>query len=148
MLKHFIIKEYVPKSVWDAEGEQSIAHLDERILITGDQLWEHFNALYKGPGKFSMTINNWCYGRRFQYRGYRPPGCEVGAEHSMHREVDGHKCGAFDSDFKGFTASEVRLEILANREKFPHITRMENLVSWVHVDIKDTGKPYIILFNQ
>jgi hypothetical protein len=147
MLKHFIIKEFVPPDVWDAEGEQSISHIDERLLITADQIWEHFNSIYKGKEKFSITVNDWCYGGKFKYRGYRPPNCTIGAAHSMHRKIDGHKCGAFDCDIKGFTANEARLEIIENRAKFPHLTRMENLVSWLHGDIKVTNKPEIVLFQ-
>jgi len=155
MLKHFLIKEFVPPETWDAEGEQSITHIDERLLITADQIWEHFDSLY--PGKVSMVINNWCYGGKFRYRGYRPPACTEGAKHSMHREIDGRLCGAFDADIyvrkSGrsvlMPAESVRQEIVRNRHKFPYLMRMEDgngktdgkedSVTWVHCDIKGAG---------
>ena len=46
----------------------------------------------------------------------------------------------------GYEAEEVRTFILKNIEKFPHITRLEKKVSWVHLDLMYTGKPDIVLF--
>jgi len=162
MLKHFMIKEFVPPETWEAEGEQSITHVDARILLTADQLWEVFDSYQ--PGKISIVINNWCFGGKFKYRGYRPAGCTTGAKNSMHREVDGHLCGAFDADIylkKNdrsvlMPAASARAVIVQAREKFPYLMRMEDNVSWVHCDIKGAGDldkpkspaPPIHLFKQ
>lgn len=134
MLKHFVIKEFVPPEVWNAEGENAIARIDPLILLTAEQVREFFDA--------PVTINNWSLGGQLRYRGYRPASCTVGAKKSMHREGK-----AIDFDIKGLTAQQGRKRILDNQNSFPHIRRMERGVSWVHVDIKDTGKDEIVLFN-
>lgn len=154
MLKHFIIKEFVPPETWEAEGEQAIRHVDERLLLTAEQLWDHFNQVH---GKCSIVINNWCYGGKFKYRGYRPPSCFEGAKLSMHREIDGHLCGAFDADFYVYRKNQsilipaelVRVEINNFRSEFPYLMRMEDGsgkadgkaddITWVHCDIKGAG---------
>lgn len=134
MLRHFVIKEFVPPEVWDAEGENAIARLDPLILITAEQVREFFGA--------PVTINDWSLGGSLRYRGFRPASCMMGAVRSMHREGK-----AIDFDVKGHTADYVRKTILKNQNAFPHIRRMGRNVGWVHVDIKDTGKDEIILFN-
>jgi hypothetical protein len=144
VLKHFIIKEFVPPEVWEREAEKSLNHIDERIIITADQVWEHFNNIHE---RSTVTINNWCYGGEYKYRGFRPASCTVDAKKSMHREIDGHKCGAIDFGVEHFTAKEVRDEIMSHPEKFPHITRLEDNVPWVHADIKKTGRKGIYLFK-
>lgn len=144
MLKHFIIKEFVPPEVWEREAERSLDHIDARILSTAEDIWHWFNGLHPDS---DVTINNWCYGGNFRYRGFRPVDCTVGAKKSMHREIDSHKCGAIDFTVENFTPQEVRREIMDHPEKFPHIRRLERDVPWVHADIKETGRKGIYLFS-
>ena len=134
ILKHFIIKEFVPPEIWNIEGEQSILHLDEKIIITIEQIREFFNR--------PITINDWCYGGKFKYRGFRPESCNVGATHSMHRIGK-----ALDFDVQGIVAENVRKEIVKNSFRFPFLKRMEKNVNWVHIDIKETKRKGIYLFK-
>lgn len=133
-MKHFIIKELVPPEVWEAEGERALAHFDERILVSIEQIRSHFNV--------PVTINNWHLGGQFKYRGYRPQSCNVGAKRSLHRSG-----GALDFDVRDFTADQVRREIIKRQDKFHYVKRLEDKVNWVHIDIKDTGRKEILLFG-
>ena len=80
-----------------------------------------------------ITVNNWHIGGSFQYRGFRPSDCKVGAKMSQHRFGN-----AFDCDIKGYTAEQARQKILANQDHLllRSITRLEAGTSWVHFDLK------------
>jgi len=134
MLKYFLLKEFIPKQLWESEGEQSIAKMDYRILETMDRLREFFNS--------PIIVNTWHSGGKLQYRGYRPIDCNVGAKNSAHKK--GLAC---DFNVVGLQADFVRKEILKNQYLFPNIKRLENDTSWIHIDCVDTGKKEIILFN-
>lgn len=133
---YFLIKELVPPEVYAAEGDRAMVHVDERIVESLDQIRDFFGV--------PVTVNNWHVGGSFKYRCYRPEGCSIGAQRSMHK-MD--PCGAADCDVFGIDARKVRVTILANAQKFPHIRRMENSVNWVHIDIKPHDGTGIILFN-
>ena len=130
--KHFKIQELVPPEVYNSLGERSWLVLDPRIVVSIDQLREHF-----GP----CTVNNWHSGGTLHYRGFRPSDCKVGAQFSQHRFGR-----AMDCSFNA-SAPIVREYILANRDKFPFITRMEDDVSWVHIDCGDHGDDDIQVFK-
>ena len=138
-LKRFIIKEFVPPTLWNAEGEQSIQHLDERILETADQVREFFGV--------PVTINNWgtTVDGQFHWRGLRT------SEYPDYRLTDPHVKGmAIDFDVAGKTAGDVRATIIMNPKEFPYIYRMENNVNWVHGDmigIDIHPRESIYLFN-
>jgi hypothetical protein len=133
-LKHFIIKELIPPETYAAEGDASLLHIDERILVTLDQVRDFYGV--------AVTVNNWHRSGNFKYRGYRPSTCEVGATHSMHRLGQ-----AVDFDVHGRRADQVRAELRQNYQRFPFIRRMEDGVSWVHIDLKETGENGIQLFK-
>ncbi len=134
---HFDIKEFVPKSVYDKYGDGAIKFIDLRLVHILERIREIC-------GDKAITINNWSYGGKFQYRGYRPPECTVGALKSM------HKLGrAVDFDVKGMSAEQVRQSIRDNQDELLSmgLTRMESGVSWVHIDNKETGLKYIYEFK-
>jgi len=91
-----------------------------------------------------MILNNWHAGGKYKYRGFRPRSCTVGAEHSMHREGK-----AADFTIKGVPAGQVRVIIRANSEELMRLglTRIETGISWVHIDLKETGLDYIKEFR-
>jgi uncharacterized protein YcbK (DUF882 family) len=93
-----------------------------------------------------VTVNNWKWGGSFQYRGYRPPHCMVGAAQSYHK-----RGMAFDFDVKGLTADVVRGFIKEHQDDplLHLIMRMESEVSWCHIDIGNIpdGKQRIYCFK-
>jgi len=105
------------------------------------KLANFFREYFDAP----VIINNWHSGGTYTLRGWRPKESKIGAKNSQ------HKIGcAFDCDVKGKSAEEVRKIIQENQPLFyaKGLRRNENLVSWVHNDIKETGQTdKIILFN-
>lgn len=134
MLRHFIIKEFVPPDIYSTYGDQSIALLEYDLLYTIDDLREFFDK--------PITVNNWHINGNFKYRGFRPSTYKYGAVNSPHKEGI-----ALDFDVKGLTAEEGRQLILENQKLFPFIKRMEADVNWIHIDMVNTGKKEIILFH-
>ena len=114
--KHFHLFELVPKIDYDLKPPWLLwALLDERMLITADQLRERYGR---------MNANTWKWLENGpQYRGWRPPNCTVGAEFSQ------HKYGrALDSVFSGVTAEEIRQDIKENEDLFPFINSIVSLI--------------------
>jgi len=126
---NFDVRELVPPEIWSVYKERSVKFVDQRIV----NLLEAIRTLC---GNKSVTVNNWHYGGKFRYRGYRPPECKVGAIKSMHRIFK-----AVDFDVEGMTAEEVRGVIRMNQVELMKLglRRMESGVSWVHIDTKETG---------
>ena len=121
--KHFKVQELVPPSIYEKRKEKAIELIDERVLITLDQLREIF-----GP----CTVNDWSFGGSFSQSGLRTPEAKEyspTSQHSFDR--------AMDCKFSEYEAEEVRAEILDNRILFPYITFIENEVSWLHFDVRN-----------
>lgn len=132
----FIFQELVPKETFELFQDDPLFlnhFLDSRALRMLQKLRDMF-----GP----CTVNNWYWGGANQYRGLRPLDCSVGAKRSQ------HKLGkAFDCNFKGYTAQQVRDYVLAHPEEFPDITAIEGQVSWFHFDVRSATWPGIKVFN-
>ncbi len=126
---NFDVRELVPPETWATYKERSVKFTDQRIV----NLLEAIRTLC---GNKRVTANNWHYGGKFRYRGYRPPECKVGAVKSMHRVFQ-----AVDFDVEDMTAEEVRGVIRMNQVELMKLglRRMESGVSWVHIDTKETG---------
>ncbi|MBF0556259.1 MAG: hypothetical protein HQK96_17210 [Nitrospirae bacterium] len=135
-MQYFSVQELVDKATWMREGEESIR------LFTPQAL-----AMIEGIRKFfgvPIYVNNWHIDGNFQYRGFRPQDCGVGAAYSQ------HYCGnAFDFDVHDMSAEHARNIILENKYNplLKNIMRMESNVNWVHADCKSVGDR-IILFNH
>lgn len=120
---HFIIQELVDRATFEKFGEQAWMLFNPIALEALDDLRRFFNA--------PVIVNNWHEGGQFQYRGFRPRSCSIGAEYSQHRFGN-----AFDCDIQGVTAQEARKKILENQDNLLlfQITRLEDKVNWVHMD--------------
>jgi hypothetical protein len=101
---------------------------DERLLRTIDMLRNEFGR---------MQVNTWKNGGVFEYRGFRPSGCDIGARLSQHRFGRAADLIPLDSDVE-----HIREEILnrPNSVHFKHIGGLELDVSWLHVDVR--GRHY------
>ena len=122
--RHFKVQEFVPPATYKVLGNRAIILISYNILKTADAIREWFNRPVK--------INDWCFGGKLKYRGYRPCGCPVGAKYSQ------HKIGAaIDFEVQGMAAEAVRRELVANSSHFLYITAIEkNTPTWVHVDCR------------
>lgn len=130
--KHFIIEELVDPALYEMFKDNEIV------------LWRMFDPdLLKGidwmRDKFGpATINNWKWNGDRKWSGLRSTNSPWYSSGSMHSVG-----GAADMLFNNFTAEEVREE-LRNHRSIPFIQRVEDDVSWVHVDTKprSDGKLY------
>jgi hypothetical protein len=118
---NFVVQEFVPPEIYTVSGEATI-HLIHPAMIA------FIESLRANLGK-PITINNWHRGGPFKYRGFRPENCGVGAGHSAH--LIGK---ALDFDVEGSSSETVREYLVANKNKYPMITRLEDSVNWVHAD--------------
>jgi hypothetical protein len=121
--KHFAVQELVPKHVFDDRGVKAIELLDDRALAMLDQLRERF-----GP----ITVNDWMWGGKNQWRGLRTSASPVGGRYSQH-----HYGRAFDCTFKNVESAEVRAFILANPDAFPFINFIELDTPHLHFDTRN-----------
>ena len=124
--RHFQLHELVPQDVHEARGEAAWELLDPRILITADAIRDTF-----GP----TTINDWRDGGLFKESGLRSFDSTTGAKLSQHRYGR-----AIDVKCKDATPQEVHAYILANPDKFPHVTTLEDIAatpSWTHCDCRN-----------
>jgi len=125
-MKYFELYELVDRATYQKWGEDAWNLFNPDILEAIDGVREFFNV--------PCYINNWWGGHgNNQFRGYRPPNCPVGAVLSEHK-----KGNAADMTIDGVDAEEARRIILENKDDslLCKIMRMENKVSWVHIDCK------------
>lgn len=133
--KYFKPYELVSKRMYNLLGSTVFQYFDDRILITLDTIRTFFGS--------PVTVNNWKWGGKYQYRGYREGAYRRGARYSMHRYWR-----AIDCKIKGVTATEARDVIMNHQKTFPYITRMEDNVSWLHFDNKNVNHHGILLFGK
>lgn len=94
-------------------------------------------------------INNWKNNGDFQQRGMRTPESEYYNPGSMHSLRSNRLVGACDLSFSDYTAEEIREDIKKREsegESMP-FTRMEDEVTWIHVDVKETGLDKVYFFK-
>lgn len=81
-----------------------------------------------------FIANDWSYSKAakvYNYRGYRWTDCKEGAPNSAHKQGM-----AIDIIIKGMTAKEFRIWIKEHANELPFPIRVEDGVSWVHIDVK------------
>lgn len=131
--------DVVPYETYLELGDNALYVIDIDLLHSVDLICDHLQA--------TVIVNDYRKGGKFQYRGYRPQSCNIGAQKSQHKTGHALDC-TFYRDGKEMPAETVRREIMLNNDKFYSlITRMEHGVSWVHIDNKETTAGRIILFE-
>ena len=129
---NFYLQEFVDEGTYASWGDSCIWFVDPRIITLAQFIRERL-------GK-PCTINNWHGGGKFQYSGFRPPKCTVGASLSQHRFGR-----AIDLKVKGMTADEVRSHIEEHWFLYHKATALSTIEdgndapSWCHIDIRTTG---------
>jgi len=126
--KHFNIWELVPKQVYHDRGDKAWALLDVNMLMTIDFLRERFGKI---------TINDWYWNGRNQWRGLRTSDSPYYSKYSQHSFGR-----AFDLIFHETTAEKVRQDIKDNPNLFGYrsITSYEEGTSWLHIDNRNTQR--------
>lgn len=133
--KYFKLKELAPSSLIQRYGDvMTWWFFDSRILWTADAIREYFGRPVR------------CNTAGMEMRGLRPPGYDM--KHGVYMSC--HEQGkALDLDVEGFTAEQVRREIIDHpmEDAFKYISRIEKDVSWLHIDcLNYTGTARYFLF--
>ncbi len=133
--KKFKVHELVPEKLYKKYGERAWKFIDDRLIEEVDRIKEKFPL-------GTATINNYYWGGDRHWSGLRTP------ESPWYSETSQHSYGrAVDIVFSEYTAEEVRQYILGHMDEFPHIRRTEADVSWLHIDLANTGEDTITLFK-
>lgn len=139
----FGIEELVCKDVYTKFGDKAWQFFDDRLLAM--LLWIRENI-----GK-PITVNNWANGGSFSQRGLRCNLCQLVADKTKKGQlyVSAHMEGtAVDFDVQGMTAQQVRQWLVNNKHRFPYPIRVEDDVTWVHIDMRNDGSTSkLILFK-
>lgn len=140
--EYFSLDEMVCPHVYSVYGHIAWQFFSPRLIITLDVLRKHFEK--------PIYVNNWQIHGQFSQRGFRCIQCELvkKAVREKRMYVSPHMTGqGADFDVQGMTAEEVREWIVANSNLLPYPIRLENNVSWVHLDVRDVNKEKVYLFN-
>ncbi len=132
----FSVKELVCQHVYDRYGEGAAMFLDDKLIATLNTIRE---KILCAP----MTVNNWHLGGSFTQRGLRCNLCALvkGKTDIGRLYLSAHLLGkAVDCNVEGMTAEEARHRIIDAQELLPHPIRLEDDVSWLHIDVYNNGK--------
>ena len=120
---YFAIHELVPPKVYAERGELAWELLDEKALVTLDQLRKKLGR---------TTVNNYKFGGDREWSGLRTPDSPYYSKYSQHSFGR-----AFDCIFEKVTAEEARQYIKLYPEIFPYLNSIEEEVSWLHFDVRN-----------
>ncbi len=137
---YFGIKELVCPHAYMKNGDSSWQFLRTELLHT---LLLIRRDIIQQP----MTVNN----GQFSQRGLRCNICQLVREKSLKGipYLSAHVTGAaIDFDAKTMTADQVRKKIEEFAPILPYPIRLEADVSWVHLDIYDTGGQKVTYFSS
>ena len=141
--KYFKIYEIVDKETFIHLGDVAWELVDWRIIETIDTLKEVFN-------QGTITINNYKWKGNRNWSGLRTKDSKYYSPTSMHslsiNKDGGRTFKAVDCIFSHYTTKEVREYILSHQDEFPYIKRIE-VANWIHLDLRETDKDYIVLFD-
>lgn len=124
--KYFGIKELVGGRTYRTHYERAWRFLDYRLLYS-------LLIVREEIGK-AITVNH----GRMEQRGLRTIAQQIVKNKVYNNKlyISAHLLGkAVDFDVKDMTAQQVRDWIVANQNLFPYKIRLEDKVSWVHMDV-------------
>lgn len=142
--EYFDIEEIVCKDVYEKYGQIAWYFFDQRLLATMLVLRKRLN---KG-----IYINRWKEGGPDSQGGFRCIQCAIVqkaiADKTLY--VSAHMTGqGWDFDVEGLHAAEVREFIIKNKTIWPYPIRLEDRVSWCHLDTRNDGSvSKVVLFNK
>lgn len=136
---HFKYHELFPKYMCEEMSALYLEQLiDPRILDILEEVRSDLGTVY---------VNNWFWGGKMQYRGFRYPGSPFyspGSAHSFGQAVD--------FNVKNMDVVAVHAHLLKYEDKYMSLglTRLESPVdapTWIHADVKFTGDDHIKIFR-
>lgn len=140
-MKYFKPYEIVSKTVYTIYRDESIKFMDNRLLETLDVIREILGV--------PLVINDWYWGGKNQQRGLRENTCQIVKSKGNTLYLSSHCFGrAFDAVSAKMSAENMRKKIVDNAYKLPYPIRMENNVTWLHVDLNMLSNAPKITFFQ
>jgi hypothetical protein len=140
---YFNIAEVTCPEVYHKYSEFAWNFFDMRLIVTMEAIRMRLNK--------AITVNDWQSHGQFSQRGLRCPQCDLIQNIYAKDELfmDPHALGkAWDFDVQGMVAEEVRQYLIQNKNLWPYSFRLENQVSWVHLDTYNQSlTDKVILFN-
>lgn len=140
--KYFKIEELVPKDVVNKFGQRSWFFLDTNLL--------HLILILRTKIlKVPMVCNDYYIGGKNQQRGLRTNTSQLVKSKSglyLSAHIFGKACDFVFSAKTGMTSVKARKLILENSELIPFNIRIEDGVSWLHIDVFDWNQK-IYLFK-
>lgn len=133
--EHFRIEELVCNHTFKAFGNKSWQFLSTEYLHT-------ILVLRRDVLKVPMICNNYHAGLTYSQRGLRCNICQITKEKTNAGKIylSAH-CSGNGGDFSmvGMDAATARKLVKDNEDLLPYNVRMENNVSWLHIDVFDVG---------
>ncbi|MBQ5783941.1 MAG: hypothetical protein IIW11_03015 [Bacteroidales bacterium] len=131
--KYFELYELLPPELYtydmmtsEVARERAFAnYFDRKLLETIDIIR---GKIIKAP----LICNTWFQDGNRVASGYRSSKCPVGVAKSQHKEGK-----AVDLVCNKYTAEQMRQMIKENEHLLPYPIRIEEGVSWLHIDTKD-----------
>lgn len=144
MTDYFDLQELVCPEVFHKYGQVAWTFFDAKLFAVILSLRQRLNK--------PIYVNNWQINGSHTQSGFRCIQCEIVkqaiAENRLY--VSAHMTGqALDFSVEGLIAQEVRDYIIKNKNIWPYPIRLEDKVSWVHLDTRNDGSENkVILFNK
>lgn len=132
--KYFTVEELVSEEVYDLLGDNAIRLLEPAAV----QILEEVREILGVP----LICNNWVHGGKRNYCGYRDLHCSIGAKKSAHKEGK-----AFDLISTKMSATEMRQILKDNADRLSYPIRIEDDVTWLHIDTRGDHHQKIYFFK-
>ena len=148
--RHFSLNELVCPDVFNKFGDTAWEFFSQDLLITLDLLRDQLGPIYVNNWDMDPEVRKKLGLPLFDERGFRCIQCDLvtTAIRQNRLYVSPHMTGqGVDFDVKGMSASQVRKWLSDNQAKLPFPIRLENNVTWVHLDIRDANKGKVFEFN-
>lgn len=129
--KYFKIQEFVEEITYKTWGENAWNFLDDRLLET-------IVILRRDILKVPLVCNDWCFKGNNTQRGLRSNLSYLVKEKTDANKLylSQHNMGkAVDMVSSKMTAENMRKLIKANESKLPYQVRIEDGVTWLHIDV-------------
>ena len=150
--QNFDIREFVPKEIYDAFGDNSIWFINPTLYAIAEFYKRFFKELFKADDVF-IVINNWHLGGPHHFRGYRPITYTEGGKNSQHRLGNAFDCDILvvkDSKKTEVSYADVQQIIIKNQQQFFNVgvRAIEDTAiatTWLHTDCRPHREQKILI---
>ena len=138
LTENFYLHEFVTKDLHKKWKGRAVIFLDDRIIY----LAQWIRARFGKP----MVVNTWKTEKDgWNYRGWRPANCSVGARNSQHKSGRG-----LDLHIEGVHIEEIYDDIWENEGTYYSyglrcVEDISKTPTWLHIDCRTTFTDYKVL---